>query len=64
MRAVSHRGFRTPSRAIAVAMEVPFPGFVEGIAMRDRLIAMRDTIVVLSIQVVFRAAMWFRRRSI
>jgi hypothetical protein len=47
-----------PSRAVAIA--VPYPAPFEGICMRDRLAALRDTLVVFGLQVVFRVTMLLR----
>jgi hypothetical protein len=59
MNAVSNHRGRSSSEAVAV--EMPFPGMIEGSAMREKLILVRDTLVVLGIQIAFRAAMLLRR---
>jgi hypothetical protein len=46
------------SQAIAVAM--PFPVAMEESAMRARLEAVRDTLIVLVLQIVFRATQFLR----
>jgi len=45
----------------AVAVAIPYFAGFEGIAMRELLIAVRDTLFVLALQVVFRATMVLRR---
>ncbi|HKV04915.1 MAG TPA: hypothetical protein VJO53_07390 [Candidatus Acidoferrales bacterium] len=45
----------------AVAVAIPFPAGFEGIRMRDKLVAVRDTIIVLGLQIVFRTTMLLRR---
>jgi hypothetical protein len=46
--------------AEAIALAMPFPQD-EVVAMRARLEALRDTLIVLGLQIVFRAAMLLRR---
>jgi hypothetical protein len=41
--------------------EIQRKGLVEETAMRERLIAVRDTMIVLGLQLVFRAVMLARR---
>ena len=44
-----------------VAVEPPYSvEFEDGVFMRDRLIAIRDTLVVLGLQIVFRLTMFLR----
>jgi hypothetical protein len=47
------------NRAVAVAIpyEADFEGFF---FMRERLVAARDTLIVLGLQIVFRVTMFFR----
>jgi hypothetical protein len=45
----------------AVAAELPFSACFEDESMRDKLAAIRDTLIVIGLQVVFRAAMLLRR---
>jgi hypothetical protein len=40
---------------------MPFPKNVEETAMRDRISAIRDTLLVLGLQLVFRATLMMRR---
>jgi hypothetical protein len=44
----------------AAAAEMPFPATREEIPMRRKLIAVRDTLVVLALQAVFRATQALR----
>lgn len=46
--------------ANAAAAEMPFPVGYEGVSMRQKLAVVRDTIMVATLQVVFRAAMVLR----
>ena len=45
----------------AVAIAIPYPAVFEEISMRERLVVVRDTLIVLGLQVVFRATMILRR---
>jgi hypothetical protein len=45
----------------ALAVEMPFSAGSEETSMRDKFVAVRDTLVVLGLQVVFRVAMILRR---
>jgi len=45
----------------AVAVAIPYPAAFEGFSMRERLAVVRDTLIVLGLQVVFRATMILRR---
>ena len=53
---------RTPWRANrAVAVSIPYePDFEDLLIMRERLVAARDTLIVLGLQVVFRVTMLLR----
>jgi hypothetical protein len=46
-------------QAVAVAMALP--GRFDGSEMRERLIVLRDTLIVLGIQIAFRAGLLLRR---
>lgn len=48
------------SQAVAVATAMPFPAAMEDSAMRDCLEAVRDTLLVLGLQVVFRVTQFLR----
>jgi len=40
---------------------MPFPENAKGTAMRERMSALRDTLLVLGLQLVFRATLVMRR---
>ena len=45
----------------AVAISLPYAADFEGFFfMRERLVAVRDTVIVLGLQIVFRVTMFFR----
>ncbi|HXQ25848.1 MAG TPA: hypothetical protein VN822_05520 [Candidatus Acidoferrales bacterium] len=44
-----------------MAIAIPFSAVFEEFAMRERLAVVRDTLIVLGLQVVFRATMILRR---
>jgi hypothetical protein len=43
------------------AIAIPYPATFEVISMREKLSILRDTLVVLSLQIAFRTTMFFRR---
>jgi hypothetical protein len=47
--------------ASASAQALPFPGASEVSDLRQRAIALRDTMIVVAIQLVFRASLAMRR---
>jgi hypothetical protein len=49
------------ARPAAVAMALPYPATFEVTSIRERLTIVRDTLVVLGMQVAFRAVMILRR---
>lgn len=59
MSALANRGWESPSRAIEEAM--PYPERSEVVSMRERWHAVRDTLLVLAIQIVFRIMLMLRR---
>jgi hypothetical protein len=59
MRLQANRDWSRNRTAVAVA--IPFPTGFEEISMRNTLVAVCDTLVVLSMQLVFRATMILRR---
>jgi hypothetical protein len=59
MSALANRGWETSSRALEAAM--PHPNRSEVVDMRERLHAVRDTLLVLMIQIVFRVVLMMRR---
>ncbi|HTR47453.1 MAG TPA: hypothetical protein VMM16_08725 [Verrucomicrobiae bacterium] len=52
MSALASRNSR-PTQAVAIA--IPYTAGFEVFPMRDRLAAIRDTLIVLGLQIVFRA---------
>jgi hypothetical protein len=48
------------AKSSATAAEMPFPANCEEESMRTRLTAIRDTIIVLALQVVFRTTQALR----
>lgn len=52
---------RGSSNMQALAMKLPFAAGAGDSEMRDCLIVIRDTLIVLSIQIGFRAIMMLRR---
>jgi hypothetical protein len=59
MSALVNRGWESQSRALEAAM--PHPNSSEVVDMRERLRAVRDTLLVLMIQIVFRVVLMLRR---
>jgi hypothetical protein len=57
--AIAARVRRLASKEVAIETSQPF-GFEESL-MRDKLVAARDTLIVLGLQVVFRVALVLRR---
>ena len=47
-----------PNRSVAIA--IPYPASFEEPFMRERLVAIRDTLIVFGLQIVFRLTMFFR----
>jgi hypothetical protein len=45
----------------AIAVAVPFPGAMEESVMQDRIAAVRDVLIVLALQVVFRVTQLLRQ---
>ena len=54
-------GNRWNSQSEETVAAMPFPKNVEETAMRDRISAIRDTLLVLGLQLVFRATLIMRR---
>lgn len=52
---------RWESRSGAAVAAMPFPQESKDTAMRDRMRIVRDTVLVLGLQLVFRATMVLRR---
>lgn len=59
MSALVNRGWG--SRSSATVATMPFPNSSEDTAMRNRLRNLRDTVLVLGVQLVFRAMLALRR---
>lgn len=47
-------------QAVAAAVALPMPLAIGGIQMREKLIATRDTLLVLAAQLMFRTMLLFR----
>ena len=62
MSALTSTFWKSQSRtASASAQALPFPDASEVSAMRLRAMAFRDTLIVIAIQIVFRASLAMRR---
>jgi hypothetical protein len=59
MSALANSGWE--SRGIAAVEGLPFPEGSKETALRERMVNLRDTILVLGLQLVFRATMAMRR---
>jgi hypothetical protein len=59
MSALANSGWE--SRSDASVEEVPFPESLKEMALRERMLILRDTILVVALQLVFRATMALRR---
>jgi hypothetical protein len=54
-------GDRGYARPVVVALPYPeTPGVMAMIAMRERLEGLRDTLIVLGMQISFRVVLWMR----
>jgi|HubBroStandDraft_6_1064221.scaffolds.fasta_scaffold7207043_1 hypothetical protein len=51
---------RWNARPVAVAVALPYPAAMEFTQMREKLSVVRDTLVVLGMQVAFRVTMLLR----
>lgn len=62
MSTLTSMGWKSHSRtAAAMAHAQPFPDSSEVWNMRQRAVAFRDTIIVVALQLVFRATLAMRR---
>jgi hypothetical protein len=62
MSALTSTVWKSESRAASAnAHALPLPDASEVSVMRERAIALRDTMIVMAIQIVFRASMAMRR---
>jgi hypothetical protein len=59
MSALANSGWE--SHGDAILDEVPFPEGSKEMALRERMLIFRDTILVMALQLVFRATMALRR---
>jgi hypothetical protein len=59
MSALANSGWESPRGATVEAM--PFPEELKETALRRRMMILRDTILVLALQLVFRATLALRR---
>lgn len=57
------RAYNDPRTSRAVAIALPMPVAFEDCLMRDRLAAIRDTLIVFGLQLVFRATMFLRHMN-
>jgi hypothetical protein len=61
MSTLSSMGWKPASRTATLVHATPALGSTEPSAIRQRAIAVRDTLIVLAIQLVFRATLAMRR---
>ncbi len=61
MSTLSNMGWKPATRAASVVRAMPALDSAEPSGMRQIAIAMRDTLIVLAIQLVFRASLALRR---
>lgn len=61
MSALTSMGWKPANRTSAVVHTMPVSNSAQGSAMRRNVIALRDTLIVLAIQLVFRASLAMRR---
>ena len=59
MSALAERGWESTDDSTVGAMS--FPASTEEMALRQRMLILRDTVLVLALQLVFRATMALRR---
>lgn len=51
---------RWSARSTSVAVALPYPAAMEVVSMREKLSIIRDTLIVLSMQIAFRTAQLLR----
>ena len=61
MSALTSIGWKPATRTAAAVQAMPFPDSAEVSRMRRSVVALRDTLIVLAIQLVFRATLLMRR---
>jgi len=59
MSALANRGWESTDDSTVGAL--PFPESTEETALRERMLILRDTVLVLALQLVFRATLALRR---
>jgi hypothetical protein len=61
MSALTSIGWKPATRTAAAVHAMPFPDSAEVSRMRRSVVALRDTLIVLVIQLLFRATLLMRR---
>ena len=61
MSALTSMGWKPAARTAAAVHAMPFPDSAEVSRMRRSIVALRDTLIVLVIQLLFRATLVMRR---
>lgn len=61
MSALTETSWKPAGRTAAAVHAMPYPNSAEVSRMRYNLVALRDTLIVLAIQLVFRATLAMRR---
>lgn len=61
MSAIAKPDWNTPDDRSKARLQLPHSSVREETLMREKLAAIRDTMIVLSLQVVFRTVMLLRR---
>jgi hypothetical protein len=61
MSALTSMGWKPATRTAAAVHAMPFPDSAEVSRMRRSVFALRDILIVLAIQLVFRATLLMRR---
>lgn len=61
MSALTSMGWKPAARTAAAVHAMPFPDSAEVSRMRRSIVVLRDTLIVLVIQLVFRATLVMRR---
>lgn len=61
MSTLSNTGWKPATRAASVVQAIPALDSAEPSVIRQSAIALRDTLIVLAIQLVFRATLAMRR---
>ncbi|MGA8406702.1 MAG: hypothetical protein WB680_05950 [Candidatus Acidiferrales bacterium] len=61
MSALTSMGWKPNTRTATPVHALPFPDSAQSSALRSNMVALRDTLIVLAIQLVFRATLAMRR---